>query len=633
MYKLCSTKHLKLLLTGSLLFTFACQQQPNNQETTSQPDAPPMIPTKDIHSFARPDEAVLKHLYLDLTVNFSSKTLTGQAILDIENKAQADTLYLDTDKLSIQKVTLDKNETPVQFSLGKVVEHLGQPLAIPITPQTKQVTIHYSTSDQAGALQWLSPEQTAGKKHPFLFTQSQAILARSWAPVQDSPGIRFTYTARVKVPKELLALMSADNPTAKNAEGVYTFKMDKPIPAYLLALSVGDLAFESVGPHTGVYAEPVTLPKAVNEFADLEKMLQAAEKIYGEYAWGRYDLLVLPPSFPFGGMENPKLTFATPTILAGDRSLTSLVAHELAHSWSGNLVTNQTWNDFWLNEGFTVYFERRIMEELYGKSYADMLASLGYQDLVQTVEEFGKDSPDTQLKLNLTGRNPDDGVSDIAYEKGFFFLRLLENTLGREKWDTFVKNYFQTYAYQSMNTERFLEYLKKELFSENPEAFEKLNIQEWIYSPGLPLNIPQVTSERFAAVEEAAKKWQSGTAATQLQTNEWSSHEWLRFIRVLPESLSTAQMAELDKAFHFTQSGNSEILAAWLLKAVQANYSPAYPALENFLVNVGRRKFLTPLYQALLKTPEGKERAKAIYAKARPNYHFVATNTLDAMLK
>jgi leukotriene A-4 hydrolase/aminopeptidase len=620
------------LLYVILLFAVACQQDSQKQQTATE-DKPPMKTTRDIHSFARPEEAVIKHLFLDLAVNFEAKTLSGKAVLDIENKSQADTLYLDTDKLTIEKVTLDNDQTPVQYSLGKEVEHLGQPLAIPLTPQAKQVTVHYTTSTEAGALQWLSPEQTAGKKHPFLFTQSQAILARSWAPVQDSPGIRFTYDARIKVPAALLAVMSADNPTAKNAEGVYTFKMDKPIPAYLLALSVGDLAFEKVGPHTGIYAEPVTLPKAVYEFADLEKMLQAAEKIYGQYAWGRYDLLVLPPSFPFGGMENPKLTFATPTILAGDRSLTSLVAHELAHSWSGNLVTNQTWNDFWLNEGFTVYFERRIMEELYGKPYAEMLASLGYHDLVQTVEEFGKTSKDTQLKLDLAGRSPDDGVSDIAYEKGFSFLRLLENTVGREKWDAFVKNYFQTYAFQSMNTEDFLVYLQKELFAGNPEQFKKLNIQEWVYSPGLPANIPKVQSGRFEAVEEVAKSWQQGTPASQLNTKEWSSHEWLHFIRQLPASLSIPQMTELDKAFGFTQSGNSEILAAWLLRAVQANYSPAYPALEKFLVNVGRRKFLTPLYGALIKTPEGKQRAKAIYAKARPNYHFVATNTLDAMLK
>jgi leukotriene-A4 hydrolase len=620
----------------TLLFT-ACQQSATEQETstqqTTQNDTLSMTNQPDVHSFARPNEAVVKHLSLDLTVDFDSKTLSGKATLDIDNKTQADTLYLDTYNLTINKVTAGAEEKPLTYTLGNKVEYLGQPLALSITPEIKQVHIYYTTSPQAEALQWLSPQQTAGKKYPFLFTQSQAILARTWVPIQDSPGIRFTYDAKVRVPAELLALMSADNPTAKNAEGVYTFKMDKPIPAYLLALSVGDLAFESLGPNTGVYAEPATLKKSVYEFADLEKMLGAAEKIYGKYAWGRYDLLVLPPSFPFGGMENPKLTFATPTILAGDRSLTSLVAHELAHSWSGNLVTNQTWNDFWLNEGFTVYFERRIMEELYGKPYADMLALLGYQDLMQTVEEFGKDSKDTQLKLELAGRNPDDGVSDIAYEKGFSFLLLLEKTMGREKWDSFVKNYFQKFSFQSMNTENFLTYLKAELFADNPQQFDQLNVQEWVYEQGIPANIVKISSERFAAVETAVQQWQQGTPATQLKTKEWSSHEWLHFIRQLPDSLNTSQMSELDKAFHFTDSGNSEILAAWFEHAIQTQYKPAYPALEKFLVNVGRRKFLTPLYQALIKTPEGKKTAQKIYAKARPNYHFVAVNTLDGLLK
>jgi leukotriene A-4 hydrolase/aminopeptidase len=602
------------------------------QEISTQ-DILPMSPQPDVHSFARPAEIAVKHLSLNLTTDFEAKTLSGKATLTVENKTKADTLFVDTHNLTIEKVTLGTEEKPAIFALGKRVEHLGQPLSIRLSSGDTQVHIYYTTSPQAEALQWLSPQQTAGKKQPFLFTQSQAILARTWVPIQDSPGIRFTYDATIKVPAALLALMSADNPTSRNTEGIYTFKMDKPIPAYLLALSVGDLAFESLGPNTGVYAEPVTLKKAVYEFDDLEKMLNAAEKIYGKYAWGRYDLLVLPPSFPFGGMENPKLTFATPTILAGDRSLTSLVAHELAHSWSGNLVTNQTWNDFWLNEGFTVYFERRIMEELYGKPYADMLAQLGQQDLKHTVEEFGEKSKDTQLKLELAGRNPDDGVSDIAYEKGYAFLLLLERTVGREKWDAFVKNYFQKFSFQSMNTEDFLDYLQEQLFDKDSEQFNQLNIQEWIYGQGLPANIPKVSSDRFTAVEKAVNQWKQGTTATQLTTKEWSSHEWLHFIRHLPTRMSVGQMEDLDKAFHFTNSGNSEILAAWFIHAIQNNYTAAYPALERFLVNVGRRKFLTPLYQALIKTPEGKTMAKEIYAKARPNYHFVAIHTIDALLK
>ncbi len=584
---------------------------------------------RDVHSFARPEEAVIKHLSLDLTVNFDTRTLSGRATLDIAAAPDADTLLLDTRGLSIERVMLDGEESPASFILGPEVQYLGQKLAVPLTPQTKQVTIHYHTGPEAAALQWLTPQQTAGKKHPFLFTQSQAILARTWVPVQDSPGVRFTYDATVRVPKDLLALMSAGNPQQRNSEGVYQFRMEQPIPAYLLALSVGDVTFAPAGSRTGVYAEPVTLKAAAYEFAETEKMLEAAERLYGKYAWDRYDLIVLPPSFPFGGMENPRLTFATPTILAGDRSLTSLVAHELAHSWSGNLVTNQTWNDFWLNEGFTVYFERRIMEELYGRDYAQMLEVLGHQDLVQTVQDFGKDSPDTQLKLNLAGRDPDDGVSDIAYEKGNAFLLRLESVVGRRKWDEFVKGYFNTFAFQSMNTERFLDYLKKEL----PQAYRQVDVPAWVYGRGLPADAIRVKSTRFEEVEKAALALKMGNQPTQEYTKNWSAHEWLHFVRLLPETMTPTQMTQLDKAFRFTESGNNELLAAWLLPAVRNRYEPAYPALENFLVTVGRRKFLVPLYNELTKTPEGRKRAAAIYRKARPNYHSVATGTLDQLLK
>jgi aminopeptidase N len=561
-------------------------------------------------------------------VDFTARILSGKATLTIEASPEAGALLLDTRQLVIQQVITDGEETAA-YTLDPEVPYLGQKLIIPITPATRQVTIHYRTEPQGAALQWLTPEQTAGKAHPFLFTQSQAILARTWVPIQDSPGIRFTYDATIRVPEELLPLMSADNPQERNSTGVYQFRMDRPIPAYLLALAVGDVSFATVGSRTGVYAEPATLEKAAYEFAEMEKMLEAAERIYGEYAWGRYDLIVLPPSFPFGGMENPKLTFATPTILAGDRSLTSLVAHELAHSWSGNLVTNQTWNDFWLNEGFTVYFERRIMEELYGPGYAQMLDVLGYQDLVHTVQDLGPDSPDTQLRLNLQGRDPDEGVSDIAYEKGNAFLRRLEAVVGRSTWDAFVRTYFRTFAFQSMNTERFLNYLKREL----PDAYRKVDVPVWVYGRGFPADALHPKSDRFEAVEKSVLAWKLGTPAKQLFTEDWSAHESLHFIRQLPDKMTPTQMEQLDAAFDFTGLGNAEMLAAWLLLVVRNGYEPAYPALEQFLVTVGRRKFLVPLYALLVKTPQGRQRAKAIYAKARPNYHSVATSTLDELLK
>ncbi|QCR24952.1 aminopeptidase [Pontibacter sp. SGAir0037] len=588
---------------------------------------------RDVHSYSKPTEAVTKHLDLDIAVDFEQKIISGTATYQIENLAKTDEIILDARDLQIEKVFLGDERTETTFKLGEAKEPFGQPLSIAIKPETKSITIQYSTSPEAAALQWLNPQQTAGKQYPFLFTQSQAILARTWIPIQDSPGIRITYSAKVKVPKELLAVMSAENPQQKNATGEYKFFMRQPIPSYLMALSAGDLVFRPIGEKTGIYAEPATIDAAAYEFAEMDKMLVAAEKLYGRYRWDRYDLLVLPPSFPFGGMENPRLTFVTPTVLAKDRSLTSLIAHELAHSWSGNLVTNATWNDFWLNEGFTVYFEQRIMEELYGKEYADMLQVLGYQDLQHTLDDIGRDSEDTRLKLDLEGRDPDEGLTDIAYEKGNFFLKNIEAAVGRERFDAFLNKYFKTFAFQTTDTDRFLNFLKSELIRGDEQLEEKININGWVYSPGLPENHYKPSSSRFANVEQAYTSWSQGTPAAQLQTQDWSSHEWLHFIRLLPEQMPQQQMAALDKAFNFTNSGNSEILAAWFLHTIRNNYTAADQALDNFLTHVGRRKFLVPIYKALAATPAGKRKAAAIYAKARPNYHAVSTSTLDEMLK
>jgi leukotriene-A4 hydrolase len=603
------------------------------KEQPKQQAAPNAAMEKDAHSFANAAEVVVTHLDLDASVDFDKKQIGGKASLLVNNRAGARKLYLDTNNLTIERVTLDASEAQTAFTLGEEVKFLGRPLIVDIQPETKQVNVYYNTNPNASALQWLDPAQTAGKQKPFLFTQSQAILARTWVPCQDTPGVRMTYRARIKTRPDLMAVMSATNATARNAEGVYEFNMPQPVPSYLLALSVGDIDFRPLGPRSGVYAEPGVVDRAASEFADLEKMIAAAESLYGPYRWERYDVIVLPPSFPYGGMENPRLTFATPTILAGDRSLVSLIAHELAHSWSGNLVTNATWNDFWLNEGFTVYFERRIMEALQGREYAEMLAQLGYQDLADTVQETGAESPDTRLHLELGGRDPDEGTTNIAYEKGYFFLRLIEETVGRDRFDAFLRKYFDTHAFQSMTTSRFLAYLKENLIAGDKAIEDKLQIDKWVYGPGIPDNSPKVKSAQFELVEAQARAWQSGTPAKSLNTQGWTSHHWLHFIRNLPEQMDRNRMSELDAAFNFTATGNSEILHAWLMRAIQNKYDPAYPALENFLTSMGRRKFLRPLYTEMIKTPEGAEMARRIYQKARPTYHPVSYNTIDEIVK
>jgi aminopeptidase N len=609
----------------------ACSSQP---ETASDDSKLPALP-HDTHSYAQPEKARVTHVSLDLTPDFTTKRIAGIARLTVERAAGADSIVLDTRDLDIRSVKDAKGDS-LGFNLGPAKTFMGAPLAVALPAGSDTIVIEYLTSPNAAAVQWLTAEQTAGGKMPFLFTQGESILTRTWVPTQDGPGIRQTYDATVHVPSGMRAVMSAEHvgmDGEKDAQGasVYRFRMTRAIPPYLIALAVGDIAFRPIGKTTGVYAEPSVVDKAAREFAEVDKMIAAAEKLYGPYRWGRYDILVLPPSFPFGGMENPTLTFATPTVLAGDRSLVNLVAHELAHSWSGNLVTNATWNDFWLNEGFTTYIEARIMEELRGKDYADMLRQLGRQDLEEAIRDAGgAQSPDTRLHLDLTGRDPDEGTSAVAYEKGSAFLQTVESVVGRERLDKFLRDYFDHFAFQPMSADRMLAYMKLKLLT--PEEAQKVNVQAWIYEPGIPANIPLIRSTAFAAVEKQVQAWKGGATAGALSTKNWSTHEWLHFLRALPDTIPASRLDDLDKTFKLSSTGNSEIMFAWLRIAIANHYEPAFAALEHFLTSQGRRKFVAPLYADLAKTTWGKALAMSIYAKARPTYHSVSVGAVDKIL-
>ncbi len=610
---------------------FSCNNQtPPAGEPTSSNDSTSTIMNQlnILHSYANIDEVHTSHLDLNMNVDFEQKVIKGQATHTIVNSYNSKRFIVDVKDLTISKVTLGLKRTPATFRISESHPVFGSALEIDITAETKLVHIHYLTSSKSEAVQWLSPQQTANKTHPFLFTQGEAILTRTWIPCQDTPKNKISYSARVEVPKDLLAVMSAENLNKKNDLGLYNFKLNQPIPTYLIALAIGNLEFDQIDNRTGVYAEPALLKASVDEFKDTGKMLDAAEGLFGKYMWGRYDIIVLPPSFPFGGMENPRLTFATPTIIAGDRSLTALIAHEMAHSWSGNLVTNATWDDFWLNEGFTVYFERRIMESLYGKEYSNMLALLGKQDLdaeLVNLTNAGQ-ADDTKLKLSLKDRNPDDGMTDIAYEKGAALLTLIEQTVGRDKFDPFLTKYFEVYRFQSITTEDFIQHVEDNLLKPNNVV---LNLDEWINQPGLPDNCPIVESDKFINVEKLLKECLDGKS---IETSQWSTHEWLHFLRNFPATLTESQMIDLDKQFNFTNSGNAEIAAAWYEHVITNEYKQGYDALEQFLIRVGRRKFLTPLYKKMKEGKNTQTMALSIYGKARPNYHAVSTLTLDELL-
>ena len=627
-----------LLAAGLLAFALPAVQAPAQ---TSQ--AAPVLTTADAvdpHSFARPLEARVSNVALDLTVDFAGRTVGGTATLDIVRKKNAREIILDRKGYEVQAVT-DGTGRPLPFSFGVGTAELGTPFRIALRPDTRRIVVSYRSRPDASALQWLSPAQTAGKRQPFLFSQGQSIENRSWIPTQDSPGIRQTWSARIRVPAPLTAVMSAPREGVAGSSiqaalptGLRTFyyRMDHPVAPYLIAIAIGDIRFQQLGPRTGVWAEPATLPAAARELADTEKMVDAAEQLFGPYRWGRYDMIVLPPSFPFGGMENPTLTFLTPTFIAGDKSLVSLIAHELAHSWSGNLATNATWSDFWLNEGLTTYAERRIVEALYGPRTARQQISLGLDDLKKAIaDNGGPTGADTRLAIDLRGRHPDDGFTDIPYEKGSAFLRTIEAAVGRERFDPFLRDWFSRHAFQPVTSAMFLADLRRNLIRGDRALEQRLQLDSWVYQPGLPTDLVAADPQAFTSVDTSA---QSAPAALVPAGTwqSWSTQERLRYLNRLPRELPRDFLARLDSDLGLSATGNQEVLFAWLTLAVANRYEPAVPALERFLVSQGRGKFVRPLYKALAADAQwGRPIAVRTYARARPLYHPLVTRDLDSL--
>lgn len=598
----------------------------------------PIVSGRDYHSLANVDNFRVRHVSLALQVDFAAKRLSGAVDLTVQRTSpESSTLILDTRDLVVREVWWVSNPNslrPLEFALAASKPPLGEALVITLpaeVPTQFVVRVSYQTRPTASGLQWLDASQTADHKHPFLYSQSQSIHARSWVPLQDSPQVRFTYDATIHVPSELRAVMSANNSPELRADGVYRFDMREPIPSYLLAIAVGRLDFAPLGPRTGVFAEPSILPSAASEFADTERMLETSERAFGKYRWGRYDMLILPPAFPFGGMENPRVTFVTPTLLAGDRSLVSLIAHEMAHSWSGNLVTNATWRDFWLNEGFTVFFERRIMYAMYGARRGAMEDALGFQTLERDLASL---PPNEQiLAIDLRGRDPDDGVTEIAYEKGRFFLGFIESRVGTADFDAFLRRYLDRFAFQSITTETFRAALESDLLASHPGAVTAAELDEWLYRPGLPSSVVKPVSDAFDRIDTASAEFLSGRKSVEsLPTTEWTTQEWLHFLNGLPKAVPRATLDVLDRRFHLTQARNSEVAHAWLLIAIRNDYEPAWSRLESYLVTIGRRKLIVPLYTALSATPAGLARARAIYATARPGYHPITVTSVEAVL-
>jgi len=587
-------------------------------------------------SYAEPAEVRVTHVDLDLAVDFSSRELRGDATLTLDWKnPEAANLVLDTRDLAIGKVSAldaEGKASALEFTLAPRDEELGSKLTIAAPMHPTKVRIAYATSPGASGLQWLTPDQTADRKHPFMFSQSESIHARSWVPLQDSPAIRFTFKAHVTAPKDVRVVMGALNDAGHALDGDFRFEQPQPIPSYLLAIAAGDLAVKETGPRSAVYAEPSVVARAAREFEDTEKMIDAAEKLYGPYRWGRYDILVLPPSFPYGGMENPNLTFATPTVLVGDKSLVSLIAHELAHSWSGNLVTSASWRDIWLNEGFTTYVQGRITEALYGKALADEEALLSARELEKSIGGMPENAQRLAPEPRAVGA--DDNLSDVAYDKGSWFLRFLEGRYGRAVFDSYIRGYFDHFAFQSISTEQMLAYLKANLIEKHPGKVSWDEVNDWIYGTGIPKDAPLPTSSRFDAIDRQRKAFLDGTLpAGELDAKEWSTQEWMYFLDGLPEAPALERMRALDAAWKLTGTPNAEIGMRWYSHAIAAGDTDVWKAAAEHAVRIGRMYLTRPIYQAFVKAPGGLKYAEQVYAKAKPGYHPLTQRMVERILE
>ena len=589
---------------------------------------------KDVWTHAEPQVARVTHVDLDLDVSFESKTLSGRALLDILPARGAKQIVLDVDDLDITEVTT-ADRKPLRYTVGPRDKELGSALTIDLPASTRQIAIRYSTKPGASALQWLSPELTAGKKLPYLFSQGQPINNRSWIPTQDSPGIRQTWSATLTVPDGFVAVMSGERLDGAKGELVphqkrrFRFRMDKPVPPYLIAMAVGDLAFKATGPRSGVWSEPSMVDGAAYEVGDVEKMIDAAEALYGPYRWGRYDMLVLPPSFPFGGMENPTLTFLTPTIITGDRSNTDVVAHELAHSWSGNLVTNATWSDSWLNEGFTTYFENRIMEAVYGKERAAMYADLDWDGLQSDVADAGgQTAPTTRLH-----GDPGATAGQLDYFKGSTFLRTIERAVGRTRFDAYLRSYFDRHAFQPQTTAGFLADIRKNLIKGDKALEGKLQLDRWAYQPGLPENAVHVTSATLAKVDAQLAAVKSGGPVSAVDPKGWATQQWLRFLNGLPRQQTPARLKELDETLLLSGSTNAYVRSAWAELAIANRYDPALNSIQVFVNSVGRGLLIRPIYEGLMKQGEwGQPIAKRFFEEAKSTYHPVTAAQIEKIV-
>jgi aminopeptidase N len=582
--------------------------------------------TRDPTTYADLSQGKIHHIDFHIQVNFDEHVFDVEATYQL-NEPISGELTLDSYKIDLKEAKTDRHALTWEFDPED--EFLGQRLQLKGFENDSSFTLTFSTSPEARALQWINGSQTKGGKHPFLYSQCQAIHARSIFPCQDTPSVRFTYSAEVQVPSALRAVMAAEQVEGKDGTGLFTFKMPQPIPSYLFALAAGNLAFRELGPRTGIYAEPEIIEAAAWEFAETETTMSEAEKLLGPYLWGRYDMLVLPPSFPFGGMENPRLTFLTPTCILGTRGQTSLITHELAHAWTGNLVTNATWQDFWLNEGWTTYAESRITEILEGRDVHDLHAVYSGKELLKLMERFGMDSPANCLKLPNDVKDADSFTTAVAYQKGRNFLVECEIAIGRARFDAFIQKYMKRFQFQSLSTEGFLEFLKAEL----PHVFEKVDVRKWVYEPGMPEEWHRPQSDLYDAVEKVLGEYKLGKRPASGQVKDWHRYQALSFLQGLPKSIPVEDCKYLEDILELEKKNDDALFSTFYATCITSGYQDIFPRVENFMGSIGRILYVLPIVRAMIETDWTKERVRPLFENVKAKYHQITIGWLDGVLK
>ncbi len=612
------------------------------------PDLAPLQPGLDYHSFANVEQFRVTHVALNLRADFTNKVLFGVVALEIKRlDPNATQLVLDTRDLDVRDVSekathvlgaLSKSETTWvsrPFHVDKADPLLGSPLVIELPPgkkTTETIKIDYVTSPTAPALQWLTDKQTAGKHHPFMYTLSYPIGARSWIPLQDTPQVRAGYSAVIHTDDEVLAVMSAQNDPKVKRNGEYSFVMPDAVPSCLIALAIGDLRFRQTGPRTGVYAEKPLLDQAAKDFSDTDAMLKAAERLFGPYRFDRYDIVVMPPSFPILEEGNPHAPFVTPTAVTPDNSQEAVAAQALAQAWAGGLTSVSSWRDVWIDEGLARHLRNRLMEEVFGGRRAAEDSGWALHALRENLA--AETAGDQVLAADLRGRDPGSATREPAFEKAGLFFGYLDAKFGRERFDAFLRGYFDHFAFRSVTTEQFLAYLKENLLERFPGIVTPEQALGWVTSGGIPADAPKPASTAFDPVDAARSGWLAGKyPARKIEVRGWQTPQWVYFLAGMPAALRRDQLADLDQTFGFTRSANAQVAGGWFLLVIRNDYQPGFQRLEEYLASTGRTALLAPLYTELMKTPAGATLARRVYASAKALYHPQTVAALDRIVR